>query len=76
MKIEKSLSINYDIAVKKYHLDRVREALKDEPEMLLEILNFVNKNNSDYARFKSELYSLALSLSPNNKKLLSFEDVK
>lgn len=61
---------NYSLAVKKYHLDRVREALKDEPECLKKVCDFVNNHTSDYARFKSELYSLALSLSPNNDKLL------
>ncbi len=67
---------NYSLAVKKYHLDRVREALKDEPECLKEVCKFVNNHTSDYSRFKSELYSLSLSLSPNNAKLLSYVESK
>lgn len=67
---------SYSLAVKKYHLDRVRESLKDEPETLTEVLKFVNTNNSDYGQFKSELYSISLSLSPNNAKLLSYVESK
>ena len=63
---------NYDLKVKKYHLDRIRDALADEPKSLKKLADFVNQNNFKDGSFSRELYSYALTLSPNNEKLLSY----
>lgn len=66
---------NYDLKVKKYHLDRIRDALADDTYALKLLADFVNNNNFKEGSFSRELYSYALTLSPNNDKLLSYIDM-
>ena len=70
---------NYDLKVKKYHLDRIRDALADEPKALEKLADFVNQTDGDIfekvfkdGNFSREIYNYALTLSPNNEKLLSY----
>lgn len=60
---------DYPLKVGKYHLDRVMDALKGENEALFKLVNYVNQN---WNMLPSELYIFAISLSPNNSKLLEY----
>lgn len=70
-------NIDYNLSVKKYHLDRVRDALKDEPVALEKICEFVNRtDNFEYSVFCRELYKFALQISPKNRTLKYYRGIQ
>lgn len=58
-------NIDYNLSVKKYHLDRVRDALKDEPVALEKICEFVNRTDN-----------FALQISPKNRTLKYYRGIQ